>query len=67
VHFCVNPDEDPHVRAFGIPFNAASPVTWIVTAVLLIGGFLIARRTWARVGQSWDDASAAAREKAVAA
>ena len=67
VHYNVNSDEDPHIKAFGIPFNAASPVTWIVSAVLIIGGFLIARRTWARVGQSWDDASAAAREKAVAA
>jgi len=67
VHYNVNADEDPHIKAFGIPFNAASPVTWIVTAILIIGGFLIARRTWVRVGQSWDDASAAAREKAVAA
>ena len=66
VHFCVNPDEYPHIKAFGIPFNAASPVTWIVSVLLIVGGFLIARWSWARVGQSWDDATAAAREQALA-
>ncbi|WP_213772885.1 branched-chain amino acid ABC transporter permease [Bradyrhizobium sp. dw_78] len=67
VHYTVNPDEDPHIKPFGIPFDAASPVTWILSAVLVIGGFLIARRTWTRVGQAWDEASNASREKALAA
>jgi branched-chain amino acid transport system permease protein len=67
VHYNVNADEDPHIRAFGIPFNAASPVTWIVSAVLLVGGFFVARLTWKRVARAWDEASTAARETAVAA
>ncbi len=25
VHYCVNPGDDPHIKAFGIPFDAASP------------------------------------------
>jgi branched-chain amino acid transport system permease protein len=33
----------------------------------LFGGYLIARRTWARVGQAWNDATGVAREKGVAA
>jgi branched-chain amino acid transport system permease protein len=66
VHFSVNPDEDSHIRAFGIPFNAASPVTWMVSALLIVGGFFVARWTWTRVGQSWDEASSAAREKSLA-
>jgi branched-chain amino acid transport system permease protein len=67
VHFTVNPGEDSHIKAFGIPFDAANPAIWVVAAVLLIGGFMIARRTWARVAASWDDALTTAREKGVAA
>ncbi|QND70369.1 branched-chain amino acid ABC transporter permease [Tardiphaga robiniae] len=67
VHFTVNPGEDSHIKAFGIPFDAANPAIWAVAAVLLIGGFIIARKTWARVAGSWDDALTAAREKGVAA
>src|SRR5246500_464227 len=28
VHHTVNPGEDPNIRAFGINFNASSPITW---------------------------------------
>jgi branched-chain amino acid transport system permease protein len=67
VHFTVNPNEDSHIKAFGVPFDAANPAIWAIAAVLLIGGFLVARWTWARVAASWDDALSAAREKGVAA
>ncbi len=67
VHFTVSPGEDSHIKAFGIPFDAANPAIWAVAAVLLIGGFLLAHKTWARVAASWDDALTAAREKGVAA
>ena len=33
----------PHVRAFGVHFNAASPLIWLLAAALLIGGFSVAR------------------------
>ena len=65
--YAAHGDGDPNIRAFGVPFNAASPVTWTVATVLLIGGFLVARRTWAGLAQAWDAALAAARGKGVAA
>jgi len=63
VHHTVNAGEDPNIRAFGIPFNAASPMTWLVSAVLIVAGFVVARLTWARVVRAWDEALTAAREK----
>jgi len=67
VHYTVNPGEDPNIRAFGVPFNAASPVTWAVAVILFVGGFLVARITWWRVAAAWDDALVAARAKGIAA
>jgi branched-chain amino acid transport system permease protein len=67
VHFTVNPGDDPHIRAFGVSFDAASPYIWATAGVLLIGGFLVARQTWIRVAQAWDDASGTARDKGIAA
>lgn len=67
VHYTVNPNEDSHIRAFGIPFDAANPAIWGIAAVLLIGGFFVARLTWARIAAAWDDALSAARDKGVAA
>ena len=67
VHYTVSPGEDPNIRAFGVPFNAASPITWGLAVVLLIGGFFIARRTWTRIAHAWDDALVVAREKGLAA
>jgi branched-chain amino acid transport system permease protein len=67
VHYTVNPGDSPDIKAFGIGFNAASPITWGVAAVLIVGGFVIARKTWARVSEAWDNALNAAREKGFAA
>jgi branched-chain amino acid transport system permease protein len=63
VHYTVNSDEDPNTKAFGIQFDASSPITWVLAAVLIIAGFLLARKTWTRVGRAWDDATTVAREK----
>jgi branched-chain amino acid transport system permease protein len=63
VHYTVNPGEDPHIRAFGIPFNAASPLTWTAALVLIIGGFALARLAWARTAHVWDETLTAARAK----
>jgi branched-chain amino acid transport system permease protein len=67
VHYTMNPTEDPNVVAFGIPFNAASPMTWLASLVLIVGGFFIARLTWKRVALAWDEALTAARAKGLAA
>ncbi|WP_322513800.1 branched-chain amino acid ABC transporter permease [Rhodopseudomonas palustris] len=63
VHYTVNPHEDPNRVAFGIPFNAASPLTWAISAVLIVVGFVLCRMAWARVGQTWDETLTAARAK----
>lgn len=67
VFHTVHPGDDSHIRAFGIPFDAANRGIWAAAAVLLIGGFVVARMSWARVGARWDDALTAARAKGVAA
>jgi len=63
VHHAVNPGEDSHIKAFGIPFDAANRYVWAMSAVLLFGGYLVARKTWTMVGHAWDDATSGAREK----
>jgi branched-chain amino acid transport system permease protein len=67
VHHTVNPGEDPTIRAFGINFNAASPITWLAALVLIVAGFLVARKTWIRLAQAWDDALTAARDQGYSA
>ncbi|MBC7576141.1 MAG: branched-chain amino acid ABC transporter permease [Tardiphaga sp.] len=67
VHYTVNPSEDSHIRSFGISFDAASPLIWAIATILLVGGFIVARITWARVAAAWDNALGAARDKGIAA
>jgi branched-chain amino acid transport system permease protein len=67
VHYTMNSMEDPNIKAFGIPFNAASPITWGVAVVLIVVGFMLARKSWTRVAQAWDEALSAARAKGLAA
>jgi branched-chain amino acid transport system permease protein len=67
VHYTMNSMEDPNIKAFGIPFNAASPVTWAASVVLLIGGFMLARITWKRIAVAWDEALTMARAKEMGA
>ena len=67
VHYTVNPGDDPHIKAFGVPLRCVQPDhlgAW--RCHLSVGGFLLARKTWIRVGRAWDDATTAAREKGVA-
>jgi branched-chain amino acid transport system permease protein len=67
VHYTVNPEYDSHIKALGVPFDAASPYVWALSAILLAGGFLVARKTWTWVGEAWNKATSAARERGVAA
>ena len=67
VHYTVSPGDDSHIKAFGVGFDAASPYIWATAAVLMIGGYLAARRTWTWVGHAWDNATHEAREKGIAA
>ena len=61
--YTVNAGEDPNTKAFGVRFNAASPLIWLLAVALIIGGFVVARRTWTWVRNAWDEALIAAREK----
>jgi branched-chain amino acid transport system permease protein len=65
VHYTVNAADDPNTKAFGVQFDASSPITWALAAVLIVVGFFLARKTWTRVGRAWDDATTVAREKGV--
>ena len=67
VVYAAHGDGNPNIRAFGVPFNAASPIIWGLALVLLVGGFFVARKTWTRIAQAWDDALVVAREKGLAA
>jgi branched-chain amino acid transport system permease protein len=49
------------MRMFAVSFDAASPLPWIVTTVLVAGGALLARLVWPVVTQAWNDAAAVAR------
>jgi branched-chain amino acid transport system permease protein len=51
------------IHLLGVPFNAAAPTTWLAAAVLVVGGFLIARLSWRRVAEAWDRAATIARER----
>jgi branched-chain amino acid transport system permease protein len=38
-------------------------MTWLAAAVLMVGGFFVARMTWRGVTAAWDRAMTAARER----
>jgi branched-chain amino acid transport system permease protein len=63
VQHTVNAGQDPNTKAFGVHFNAASPLIWFLAVALITSGFVVARRTWRWVGNAWDEALVAARKK----
>src|ERR1700676_4622779 len=67
VHNTINPGDDSHIKAFGVNFDAASPYIWAMSAILMFGGFLVARKTWTWVGHAWDEATSMTREEGTAA
>jgi len=51
------------INLLGVPFDATAPMTWLVAAVLVVGGFLVARLSWRRVAAAWDRAATIARDR----
>lgn len=60
--YTANQDQSNLIILFGVPFDATRPLTWALAAVLVFGGFLVARLSWGRVGAAWDRAASVARE-----
>ncbi|MES2197598.1 MAG: branched-chain amino acid ABC transporter permease [Pseudomonadota bacterium] len=67
VFHAVHSGDDSHIKAFGVPFDAANRYVWAMAAVLLFGGYGVARKTWTMVGHAWDEATGGAREKGAVA
>ena len=63
VHHSVNPGDDPNIKAFGMSFNASSPITWAVALFLAVAGYFVARITWRWLAMAWDEALTVARDK----
>ena len=62
-HYTASEGEGNIINLFGLPFDATAPTTWAVAALLVVGGFLIARLTWRRVADAWDRAATIARDR----
>lgn len=62
-HYTASEGEGNIINLFGVPFDATAPTTWAVAALLVVGGFLIARLTWRRVADAWDRAATIARDR----
>jgi branched-chain amino acid transport system permease protein len=54
---------DKTIALFGVPFDSTAPLTWVVAAVLTIGGFVIARLAWRAIAAAWDRATSVARDR----
>jgi branched-chain amino acid transport system permease protein len=63
VHHTMNAAEDPHIKALGVNFNAASPLTWLSAATLFLLGLVLARPAWKFAARSFDDAVTTARAR----
>jgi len=61
--YAASEGEGSVIKLLGVPLNTTQPTTWIVAAVLLIGGFAISRITWRWVAAAWDRATTVARDK----
>ena len=62
-HYSNGEGEGKLVRLFGVAFDSTAPLTWVVAAALIIGGFFIARLTWQRIAEAWDRATTLARDR----
>ena len=59
----ISADDSNTVDLFGISFDPTRAVTWVAAAVLLVGGYLVARLTWRRIAEAWDRAATVARDR----
>ena len=62
-HYTESEGRGNFINLFGLPFDSTSPLTWTIAAVLVIGGFFVARGTWRGVAGAWDRATTVARDR----
>lgn len=62
-HYSASAGEGDVINLFGIPLSATATTTWLAAAVLVVGGFLVARLSWRRVAEAWDRAATIARDR----
>jgi len=63
VRHTIGAADDPVLHPFGLSIDSHSPLSWAIAALLLLGGFTVARLTWWNVARAFDDAMTAARAK----
>ena len=66
-HLRVKAAEGTVMRMAGLTFDVAGWRPWAVAAACLVVGIYLVRFAWRFAGDAWDAASAAAREKGIAA
>ena len=60
-HLSVKAGEGPTISLFHLTLDTTSVLPWLGTAVLLVGGFFLFRRTWPIVDAAWHHALVAAQ------
>jgi branched-chain amino acid transport system permease protein len=60
-HLSVKASEGPAISVFRLTLNTTSVWPWLGTAVLVVGGYLMFRRTWPIVDAAWHNALIAAQ------
>lgn len=55
--------EDLTLHAFALSIDLGKPVSWAIVGGLTLGGFVVARFSWASVARAWASAMTVARAK----
>jgi branched-chain amino acid transport system permease protein len=62
-HYTESQGQGNMINVLGIPFDTTRAGTWIIAAVMIVGGFVVARMTWRRIADAWDRATTGARDR----
>jgi len=62
-HYTESQGQGNMINVLGIPFDTTRAGTWIIAAVMIVGGFVVARMTWRRIADACDRATTGARDR----